>query len=64
MGNLGIGEILLIFLVLLLLFGGKKLPQLAEGMGKALRNFRKAVQEPEESEPSKEKENKENKETE
>ena len=58
MGNLGIGEILLIFLVLLLLFGGKKLPQLAEGMGKALRNFRKAVQEPEESEPSKEKENK------
>ncbi|PJB81876.1 MAG: twin-arginine translocase TatA/TatE family subunit [Acidobacteria bacterium CG_4_9_14_3_um_filter_49_7] len=59
MGNFGIGEILLIFLVLLLLFGGKKLPQLAEGMGKALKSFRKAVQEPEESEPSKEKENKE-----
>jgi sec-independent protein translocase protein TatA len=59
MGNLGIGEILLIFLVLLLLFGGKKLPQLAEGMGKALRNFRKAVQEPEVNEPSKEEEKKE-----
>ncbi len=53
MGNLGIGEILLIFLVLLLLFGGKKLPQLAEGMGKALRNFRKAVQEPDDEETKK-----------
>ncbi|NOZ13020.1 MAG: twin-arginine translocase TatA/TatE family subunit [Acidobacteria bacterium] len=61
MGNLGIGEILLIFLVLLLLFGGKKLPQLAEGMGKALRNFRKAVQEPDEIEQTDKKEDKETK---
>ncbi|RLE17578.1 MAG: twin-arginine translocase TatA/TatE family subunit [Acidobacteria bacterium] len=58
MGNLGIGEILLIFLVLLLLFGGKKLPQLAEGMGKALKNFRKAVQEPDEDEKTEDKETK------
>ncbi len=61
MGSLGIGEILLIFLVLLLLFGGKKLPQLAEGMGKALKNFRKAVQEPEVSEESEKTEDKETK---
>lgn len=61
MGSLGIGEILLIFLVLLLLFGGKKLPQLAEGMGKALKNFRKAVQEPETNEESEKKEDKETK---
>ncbi len=61
MGNLGIGEILLIFLVLLLLFGGKKLPQLAEGMGKALRNFRKAVQEPDEIKQTDTKEDKETK---
>ena len=61
MGSLGIGEILLIFLVLLLLFGGKKLPQLAEGMGKALKNFRKAVQEPETNEESENKEDKETK---
>ncbi len=61
MGNLGIGEILLIFLVLLLLFGGKKLPQLAEGMGKALKNFRKAVQEPDEDEKTEKSEEKETK---
>ncbi|NOY23559.1 MAG: twin-arginine translocase TatA/TatE family subunit [Acidobacteria bacterium] len=61
MGNLGIGEILLIFLVLLLLFGGKKLPQLAEGMGKALKNFRKAVQEPDEDEKTKKAEEKDTK---
>jgi len=47
MGRLGGGEILLILLIMLFLFGGKKLPDLASGMGKALRNFRKAVQEPE-----------------
>ena len=58
MGNLGIGEILLIFLVLLLLFGGKKLPQLAEGMGKALQNFRKAVQEPDSEDETKKSEDK------
>lgn len=52
--RLGAGEIILILLILLLLFGGKKLPQLAEGMGKALRNFRKAVQEPDEEEEKKE----------
>lgn len=42
--RLGAGEIIVILLILLLLFGGRKLPQLAEGMGKALKNFRKAVQ--------------------
>lgn len=46
--RLGAGEIIVILLILLLLFGGRKLPQLAEGMGKALKNFRKAVQEPDE----------------
>jgi len=45
MGRLGPGEIIVIALILLLLFGGRKLPQLAEGMGKALKNFRKAVSE-------------------
>jgi len=45
--RLGGGEIIVILLILLLLFGGKKLPELASGMGKALKNFRKAVKEPE-----------------
>ena len=45
MGSLGFGEILLIFLVLLLLFGAKKLPELARGLGKSLREFKKATSE-------------------
>lgn len=44
--RLGAPEIILILLIFLLLFGGRKLPQLAEGMGKALKNFRKAVSDP------------------
>ncbi len=45
--SIGMGEALLILLILLLLFGGKKLPELAEGLGKALKNFRKAAMEDE-----------------
>ncbi len=47
--NLGFQEILLIFLIILLLFGAKKLPELARGMGHALREFRKAVREVEDT---------------
>lgn len=35
-------EIWLIFIVILLIFGPKKLPELAKGLGKAIREFRKA----------------------
>jgi len=54
--RIGMGEALLILLILLLLFGGKKLPELAEGLGKALKNFRKAAmeEEPEETNAKKE----------
>lgn len=41
--NLGFQEILLIFLIILLLFGAKKLPELARSMGQALREFKKAA---------------------
>lgn len=47
--NLGVQELLLIFLVILLLFGAKKLPELARGMGQALREFRKATKEAEDA---------------
>jgi sec-independent protein translocase protein TatA len=40
MGNLGPTEIILIILVLVLLFGAKKLPELARGSGRALRIFK------------------------
>lgn len=42
--NLGPGELALIFLILLLLFGGSKLPEVARSMGKAMRAFREESQ--------------------
>ena len=41
-GNLGTTEILIILLILFLLFGAKKLPELARGIGKSLGEFKKA----------------------
>ena len=38
-------EWLLIALVVLLLFGGKKIPELAKGLGSGIKNFKKAVKE-------------------
>jgi len=43
MGNLGTPEILLILLVILIFFGAKKIPELAQGLGKGIREFRKAA---------------------
>lgn len=40
--NMGGSEIMLIMLVVLLLFGGKKLPELARGLGKGIRDFKDA----------------------
>jgi sec-independent protein translocase protein TatA len=40
---LGGSELILIFLVVLLLFGGEKLPELARGLGKSVREFKKAT---------------------
>ena len=42
---LGNWEILLIFLVILLLFGGAKLPGLARGLGQSIKEFKKASRE-------------------
>lgn len=42
-GNLGAGEIILIVLVILLLFGAKKIPELARGIGKGMSEFKKGL---------------------
>ncbi len=42
--NLGASEIFLIVIVILLLFGGKRLPELARSLGKGLSEFRRAAQ--------------------
>lgn len=40
LGNLGTGEIIIIALVVLLLFGGKKIPELMRGLGKGVKSFK------------------------
>lgn len=45
MGNIGMPELLLIFLFILIFFGAKKIPELAQGLGKGIREFRKAARE-------------------
>ena len=39
-GSLGMTEILIIALIVLLLFGGKKIPELMKGLGKGIRSFK------------------------
>jgi sec-independent protein translocase protein TatA len=41
--NLGGGEIILILAIVLILFGAKKLPELAKGLGQGIREFKKAT---------------------
>ncbi|WP_369752764.1 twin-arginine translocase TatA/TatE family subunit [Flavobacterium sp. WC2409] len=42
MGRLGVTEILLIIFTLLLLFGGKKIPELMKGLGNGIKEFKNA----------------------
>lgn len=44
-GNLGTGEIILLVLLVVMLFGAKKIPELARGMGKGIREFKDATKE-------------------
>ena len=48
-GGLGTPEILIIALVVLLLFGGKKIPELMKGVGKGIRSFKKGMNEDDEN---------------
>jgi sec-independent protein translocase protein TatA len=50
----GGGEWVLILLIVLLLFGGTKLPQLAKGLGQSVKEFKKASKEEEPTAPAKE----------
>ena len=43
LGNLGTGEIIIIALIVLLLFGGKKIPELMKGIGKGVKSFKDGV---------------------
>ncbi|MBB5142248.1 MULTISPECIES: twin-arginine translocase TatA/TatE family subunit [Desulfovibrio] len=48
MGALSIQHLLVVLVVVLLLFGSKKLPEIGGGLGRAIKNFKKATTEPDE----------------
>ncbi|WP_456323737.1 Sec-independent protein translocase subunit TatA/TatB [Hydrogenimonas sp.] len=50
MGMPSMPELLVILAIVVLLFGAKKIPELAKGMGSGIRNFKKAMKEEEEEE--------------
>jgi len=43
MENIGFGEILIILIIIIVLFGGKKIPELMKGLGQGIRSFKKAL---------------------
>lgn len=48
-GSFGWMELLLILFIVLIIFGAGKIPQLGEGLGKAIKGFKKSIHEPDES---------------
>jgi sec-independent protein translocase protein TatA len=48
MFGLGVGELLVILVIVLIIFGAGKLPEIGEGLGRGIRSFRKAVKTPDE----------------
>ena len=47
-GGIGMTELIVILVIVLIIFGAKKLPQIGEGLGKGIRNFKNATKEKEE----------------
>lgn len=43
MGRIGLSELLIILLILVVLFGATKIPQLGRGLGEGIRNFKKGL---------------------
>ena len=51
LGMIGTGQILIIVAIVLLLFGGKKIPELMRGLGSGIREFKDAAKDPNEMKP-------------
>jgi sec-independent protein translocase protein TatA len=62
MGQLGLPELIIIGIIALLIFGPKKLPELGSGLGKAIRDFKGAINEQEPPAPAKDEKAQEKKE--
>ncbi|MDR3205010.1 MAG: twin-arginine translocase TatA/TatE family subunit [Deltaproteobacteria bacterium] len=50
MGSVGFKELLVILIVVLVIFGGRRLPELGKGLGRGLSNFRRAINDKREGE--------------
>ncbi len=63
LGGIGMPELIIILVIVLIIFGAGKLPQIGEGLGKGIRNFRKSTKNQEEIDvtPKKPEENPEKK---
>jgi sec-independent protein translocase protein TatA len=48
MFGIGMPELIIILVIILIIFGANKLPEIGSGMGRAIKNFKKATNEPEE----------------
>jgi sec-independent protein translocase protein TatA len=53
MGNLGVSELLVILVIVLVVFGGGKLPSIGDALGRSIRNFKKAASGEEDQPPPK-----------
>lgn len=53
MFGIGMPELIIILVIILIIFGAGKLPEIGGGMGKAIRNFRQATKNPDTKEPDK-----------
>lgn len=47
MAGLGVPELIIIFLIVMVLFGASKIPQIGKGLGEGIRNFKKGIKEAE-----------------
>lgn len=61
MGNIGLPELIVILVIILVIFGAGKLPQIGEALGKSIRSFKKAASGEDEDKEKKETENKDSK---